>query len=622
MRMLLKLVLQNKKHLFLLIMTLLSMLIFSIATQMEIVELRILTEFTLDKDVNDNPINLNEEKNKNSDSFSMITKMFSSKDEASTSLINRWLDRFKNKFGLDHNITNLVILLLMVSVFKAASLFANQFSTQLIAVKVSKDLRKMYFEHIQTLPMTFYHKYGIGNLSARVVADANTISLSLNSLLSNYLRTPFAVFSSLIICYLTSWRLSLVLFIGLPLVAFPITFLAHRVKKLAWKLQRNQEGFSSVLVDFLAGIFTVKVFTMEKYSSKKYNQQNDYMANIEQKSAFYTSIARPILHTIGTLFLASVIILGLLVLRMSISELIMFCGLLYLCYEPIKKFAEENNNIQRGVAATERMFEVLKLESDIKDSPKAIKFNTFKDHIKFEDVWFRYEDTWVLKGVNFEVKKGETVALVGPTGSGKSTIVNLLPRLYNVEKGKILLDGLPLNAYTQKSIREAMAFVPQKSFLFLDTIASNISFGRDYSEKEIEIAAHQAHAYEFIKKLPNKYQTRLSEMGKNLSGGQQQRLSIARALVKQAPILILDEATSSLDAVSENLIKKAIGELHGKLTQIIVAHRLSTIEDADKIIYLEDGEITAQGTRQQLLDICPAFRRMWDAMYKDKKSYA
>ena len=300
---------------------------------------------------------------------------------------------------------------------------------------------------------------------------------------------------------------------------------------------------------------------------------------------------------------------------MSLSQLIVFCGLLQLVYEPVKKFADENANIQRGIVAAERMFEVLHLKPAIEDSKGAIELNGFKDSIEFENVWFRYQGEWILKDVSFTVKKGETVAIVGPTGAGKSTIVQLIPRLFEVQQGEIRIDGRPLNAYTQKSIREQIAFVSQKPFLFFDTVAANIAFGRNFSRERIELAAKRAHAEEFISRLPETYDAMLAEAGQNLSGGQQQRLAIARALVKEAPVLILDEATSALDAISELHIKHAIANLHGEVTQILIAHRLSTIEHADKIIYLDRGVKIAEGTRDELLKSCDPFRRMWEALY-------
>ncbi len=339
------------------------------------------------------------------------------------------------------------------------------------------------------------------------------------------------------------------------------------------------------------------------------------MAVLESKTAKYGLLTRPILHAITTLCLASVVLFGLYTIGLSLSQLIVFCGLLQLVYEPVKKFADENANIQRGVVAAERMFEVLHLKPEIEDKKGAISLPGFDDLIEFENVWFRYGEEWILKDVSFTVRKGETVAIVGPTGAGKSTIVQLLPRLHEVQKGEIRIDGKPLSAYTQKSLREQIAFVSQKPFLFCDTIAANISFGRNFSEERIQSASKRAHAEEFISRMPDKYDSKLDEAGQNLSGGQQQRLAIARALVKEAPILILDEATSALDSLSELHIKNAIANLHGEVTQILIAHRLSTIEHADKIIYIDRGVKIGEGNKDELLVTCEPFRRMWEALY-------
>jgi ABC-type multidrug transport system fused ATPase/permease subunit len=303
---------------------------------------------------------------------------------------------------------------------------------------------------------------------------------------------------------------------------------------------------------------------------------------------------------------------------MSLAELVVYCGLLHIFYEPIRKFADENGNVQKGVVAAERLFEVLNIESDIQDSPHAIEFNSFEKMIEFDRVWFRYGDEWVLRDVSFQVKKGESVAIVGATGSGKSTILQLIPRLYNIHEGSIKIDGRPLMDYTQESLRRQIAYVSQKPFLFCDSVRENIAYGQDLSMESIQRAAKKAHADEFIEDLKEKYDTVLAELGKNLSGGQQQRLAIARALAKEAPILILDEATSSLDSISENKIKEAIESLHGEITQIIVAHRLSTIEHVDKIIFIEHGIKIGEGAKEELYQTCPAFRLMWDAHFRQR----
>ncbi len=587
MKLLIQAALRNRQHLSLLILTFVTLLLLTIASQLEMFALGVLSKFGTD---------------------------FMQKQEANP--INWVLQFCQERFHFARSINALIAVLLCVAVFKAIWLFASRYTTQILSIRVSRDLRQQYFEHIQSLPMSFYQKHNIGSLSSRVVGDAGQIATSINSWLTNYLQTPFTIVTCLSMCFYLSWQLSLVIFVGMPLIVIPIVFLARRVKRVSRQLQANQERFANVLIDFLAGIQTVKIFSMEAFSLKKYKEQNDRMAVLESKTAKYGLLTRPILHAITTLCLASVVIFGLYTLGMSLSQLIVFCGLLQLIYEPVKKFADENANIQRGVVAAERMFEVLHLKPAIEDREGAIQLKAFEDKIEFDRVWFRYgSGEWILKDLSFTVKKGETVAIVGPTGAGKSTIVQLLPRLYEVERGEIRIDGKPVNAYTQKSLREQIAFVSQKPFLFLDTIAANIAFGRDFSKERIENAAKRAHAEEFITRLPEKYDAMLAEAGQNLSGGQQQRLAIARALVKEAPLLVLDEATSSLDAISELHIKNAVAKLHGEVTQILIAHRLSTIEHADKIIYLDRGVKIAEGNKDELLKTCEPFRRMWEALY-------
>ncbi len=629
MRLLLKLAIKNRRHLSLLIVTFFTLLALTVASQMEMFALGILSDNGADF------FNLFSEKaEKEQVRIEQVQEKWREIDEENTGIITKaqaakylarnkqdinplkWVMRkARQSLSLESHFVALILLLLGVAIFKAIWLFVSRYVTQLMAIRISRDLRQQYFEHIQSLGMTFYEKHNIGSLSSRVVGDAGQIANSINSWLTNYLQTPFTAISCLATCLYLSWQLAFVLCFGIPLIVFPIVILAKRVKRVAKQLQVNQEGFIGVLIDFLAGIQTVKIFSMEAFSLRKYKQQNDRMAHLESKTAKYGLLTRPIIHAVTTLCLASVVLFGLYVLGMSLSQLIVFCGLLHLVYEPVRKFADENAAIQRGIVAAERMFEVLNLKPDIEDHPQAEHLG-FSEHLVFDHVWFGYGGEWILRDVSFCVKKGETVAIVGPTGAGKSTIVRLLPRLFDVQKGEIRIDGKPIHAYTQKSLRTQIAFVAQKPFLFFDTIAANISFGCDFPEEEIVSAAERAHAAEFITRLPEAYETMLAEGGQNLSGGQQQRLAIARALIKKAPILILDEATSALDALSELHIQRAIQELHGQVTQILIAHRLSTIEHADRIIYLERGEKIAEGTREELLANCPQFRAMWDAHFR------
>jgi ABC-type multidrug transport system fused ATPase/permease subunit len=533
--------------------------------------------------------------------------------------IHHFLDHIRSLFEFsDNKVQKVALLLLGVAFFKGFFLFFSRYTTRVLAIKISRDLRQGYFDHIQTLSMSFYQRYNIGSLSTRVVGDASQIAVSLNAWITNYLHTPFALISTLSICFYLSWKLSLIIFVGVPLIILPVRLITRRVKKITKNLQKNQEKFASVLIDFLAGIQTVKIFSMENFTSKKYQKQNDDMEFLETKTTRYDLMTRPILHFVTTFCLVVILFIGLYGMHIELAELIVFCGLLHLFYEPIRKFADENACVQRGICAAERLFEVLDIKPEIKDSEDAKELVTFHHEIEFKDVWFRYENEWVLKGVSFKIPKAKTVAICGSTGSGKSTILQLIPRLYEVERGDILIDQVSIKQYSQKSLRSLISFVPQKPFLFNDTIRDNILFGKDISDEELKIAAKKAYADEFIDELQSGYETHINDMGKNLSGGQQQRVAIARALAKKSPILILDEATSSLDAVSEQKIKNAIEGLHGEMTQIIVAHRLSTIEHADKIIFIEKGNLIAEGSKEYLLKNCIQFRAMWEASSLEK----
>lgn len=634
MKLLLLAALRTKKHFYLAIIALVTLIFLSVANQMEIFSIGVLSNsgadfFTLfgTKKEAVSKISFKDVENK----WKKIDRKHRgviSKRDASSYLASQkgknplqWIFyKVTDYFDFHKNFVSLIIFLVGVALFKAVFLFTARYATQKLSVLVTRDLRQQYFEHLQTLSLGFYQTQNIGSLTSRSVADAGQIASSLNSFLTNFVQTPFAIVSNLFLCFFLSWRLSLVIFFGLPLVIIPVIYLTKRVKKYSRQLQRNQENFSSVLIDFLSGIQVVKMFSMESFSLEKYKEQNDLQAHLECKSAKFSLLTRPILHTITTFCLAVVVIFGLYFLQMTISQLLVFCGLLHLFYEPVKKFAEESANVQRGIVAAERMFEVLNLKPEIQDQEGALEFEDFTDKIEFDHVSFKYQDVWVLKDLSFTVEKGQTVAIVGPTGAGKSTIVQLIPRLYDVQEGEIRIDGVSLKKYSQKSLREKISFVPQKSFLFFDTILQNVGFGRKFALEDIILASKKAYAHEFIIKMPDHYHTKLAEAGKNLSGGQQQRIAIARALMKKAPILVMDEATSSLDAISENRIKKAMEDLHGEVTQIIIAHRLSTIEHVDKIIFLDQGRKVAEGTKDELLCSCESFRNMWNAFHHTKET--
>jgi ABC-type multidrug transport system fused ATPase/permease subunit len=627
MRFLFRAILKCKKHLILGVFTMLSLFVLTVANQMEMLSLGFLANSGSDffllfgHDKQSNSVSLKEvqEQWKKIDSkgSGSICKgdaaLYMAKHKKNNPVTNI-LNKISAQFNLQENFLHLMLLLASVAIFKALWQFISRYLTQVLAICVSRDLRQHYFEHIQFLPLSFYHEYNMGALTSRSIGDASQISASLNSCIVNYLQTPFTFVTTLMGCFYLSWQLSLIIFIGLPLVLFPIVVFTKKIKKVSRQLQKNQESFTSVLLDFLGGIQIVKIFSMEKVTRDKYKEQNDRMAYLECKNAKYAHLTRPVLHLVTTGCMITVVIFGLYFLKMTVAQLIVFVGLLYLCYEPIKRFADENGNIQKGVVAAERMFQVLELKTYAKEEGGE-SISGFVDCIEFDNVSFKYGDNLVLKGVSFKVKKGESVAIVGPTGSGKTTLVQLLPRLFDVYEGEIRIDGIPINTYSLKSLRENISFVPQRPFLFFDTIAENICFGNDFSQEEIIKAAKQAHAHEFIKELSKGYDTVIAETGKSLSGGEQQRLAIARALIKKAPILVMDEATASLDAISESKIRLMMRQLHGKVTQIIIAHRLSMLEYADRIIYISNGMKLAEGTKEELLKTSEEFKAMWDSFH-------
>lgn len=527
--------------------------------------------------------------------------------------LNNLMRWFAGRIDWLSNLALLALVLLVVAIFRGICVFGSSYTQQLVMIRVSRDLRQHYFEHIQALPMRFYHKHNIGSLSCRAYEDAYQIAEAIQAGMVTYIQTPFAVLSSLLICLYMSFQLSLVVFIAFPILILPIVYFSKRVKRVQRRLLKNHEGIWSLLHQFLGGIQTIKIFGMERFSLSRYTKQNGEMAALEERAARYGYMARPVLHAASTALLAAIILYGLYVARLSVSEILVFCGMVYVMYEPIKRFNDENIKIQRGMAAAERMFEVLDLKITDRDQEGALPLAGLCEQIEFDRVSFRYGEEWVLQEVSFSIRKGEAVALIGPTGAGKSTLAQLLPRLYEVTEGEIRIDGKSISAYQLGALRRQISYVPQKPFLFVDSIGENIAVGRPVSLAQIERAAKRAHADEFIERLPQGYSTYLStDMGGSLSGGQQQRLAIARALVQEAPILIMDEATSALDTVSEDRIKQAVRELKGEVTQIIIAHRLSTIEYVDRIIYLEGGRLVAQGTKEELLATCPGFRLMWE----------
>ncbi|BAE81399.1 ABC transporter for multidrug [Chlamydia felis Fe/C-56] len=631
MKLLLKAVLRHKKHLTLLGFSLLAILGLTVSSQAEIFSLGLIAKtgpdaFVLFARKENNRLvkasQLSQEQilerwsdispNSEPITTAQANAYISRYGNGATSITSK-LSRFISHYIDLSRFGSLALFLVFVAIFKAITLFFQRFLSQVVAIRVSCDLRRDYFQALQKLPMTFFHAHDMGNLSSRVITDSTSIAQAVNSLMVNYVQAPITLTLALAVCLSISWKFSLLVCIAFPVLILPIVIIARKIKALAKKIQKNQDKFSSVLLDFLAGIVTVKVFCTESFAFKKYCDQNSQIAALEEKSAAYGLLPRPLLHTIASLFFAFVVIIGLYKFNIAPEELIVFCGLLYLIYDPVKKFGDENTTIMKGCAAAERFYEVLSHPDQYNESADSREFLGLARSVEFRDVSFSYDnEKTVLKNLSFTINKGEAIGIVGSTGSGKTTVSKLLPRLYQVSQGEILLDGISIKEYSKSSLRNHIGCVLQHPFLFYDTIWNNLTCGKDIPEEDVIHALKQAHAYEFVQRMPLGVHSLLEESGKNLSGGQQQRLTIARALLKNASILILDEATSSLDPISENYIKEIIGRLKGQCTQIIIAHKFSTLEHVDRVIYLEHGEKVAEGMKDELLSSCPSFLKMWE----------
>lgn len=626
---LLALAVQYRKNCLILLVTALSMLLGTLATQLELVSIGVISNQSVDAFSLFSPSGESLEVLEKADiergwskidsqDQGYITKQAAASylaEKEEGRLFIKLMARLSQYGDFFHNPVRLALYFLVVALIKAFATFFQGYTTSLVAIRVSKQLRQNYFDHIQKLSLHFYHRYNIGSLAVRISSDAEAVALATNSLLTNYLQTPFTLISSLVLLYYISARLFFTLFFVVPLLIAPIWILTKKVKRITKATRSRQEQITNVLYEFLAGIQTIKSFSMEQFSSKKYSQCNENVVRLEEKGSRYSHLLRPILHFFGSMFIVALILWGFYVASLSLSELLVFCGILSQMYEPIKRFAEQNIQIQKGVVSADRIDEVMQIQPDLKDLPTAIEMPAFSKEIRFQDVYFKYDEkdpNWILQDFNLTISKGEFVAIVGPTGVGKSTLVQLLLRLYDADRGSVLIDGVDIRQFQQDSLRRSIAYVPQRPFLFLDTIEANIAFGEPLTQENVVKAAKMAHADEFICKMPSGYQSVLQEMGKDLSGGQQQRLALARALYKKSEILILDEATSSLDVVTEGKIKDALKDLYGEKTLIVIAHRLSTVASADRIVYMDEGKAIT-GSLNDLLASSRKFSAMWNS---------
>lgn len=494
---------------------------------------------------------------------------------------------------------------IIVYFLRGLGLYGQEYLMSHVGQNIIRRLRNRLYDHIQDLPLSFFHKEKTGTLMSRITNDVNTIKSMVSSVVTGSVRDCFTIVGLTIVIFTQIWDLALFAFIILPLAFYPIVALGRRVRKVSRKCLEAIADMSSFLHETFAGNKIVKAFGMEAYEKKRFADKSFQLFKLEMKEVRAKSLSSPIMEFLGGLGIAFVIWYGgyrVISGTYTTGTFVSFLAAVVMLYDPVKKLSKLNNQLQQGLAATDRIFDIIERQSDIKEDENPVVLKRSPHNVAFDNVSFRYKDVTVLKNINLEVKSGEILALVGMSGGGKTSLVNLIPRFYDVSNGAIYIDGVDLRKASVSSLRDQIAIVTQEPILFNDTVRNNIAYGSpNASEKDIEAAARAAYAYDFILGFPDQFDTILGELGGRLSGGEKQRICIARALIKDAPILILDEATSSLDTESERLVQKALENLMKGRTTFVIAHRLSTIGYANRIIVIIDGRIVEEGRHEDLM---------------------
>jgi subfamily B ATP-binding cassette protein MsbA len=503
----------------------------------------------------------------------------------------------------------LFICLLSLSLFFFKNLFRYlaSYAITFLRTGIVKDLRDKLYNKIVELPVAYFSEKRKGDIIARMTSDVQEVENSILTSIETIVREPLTVIISITIMLFMSLKLTLFVFILLPVSGFIISSISKKLKASSGKAQKETGNFLSFIEETLTGLRIIKGFNAESVIEKKFNNSTRNFRKLMTSVFHRQTLASPMSEFLGSATIIAILWYGgaEVINKTSALDSSKFLGYILLFYtvlNPIKLITTTFYNIQKGEASAERIMTVLNTENRIKDKQDAIIKEEFKSKIEFKNISFKYKDDYVLKDFSLTINKGETVALVGQSGSGKSTLANLITRFYDVNKGDILIDGESIKNVTKKSLRNLMGIVSQDSILFNDSITNNIKLGTQ-SATDIAIleAAKIANADEFIQNLPEKYNTNIGDSGNTLSGGQKQRLSIARAVLKNPPIMILDEATSALDTESEQLVQIALEKMMQNRTSLVIAHRLSTIQKADSIVVMKKGKIVEQGKHDELL---------------------
>ncbi|WP_435133315.1 ABC transporter ATP-binding protein [Formosa sp. A9] len=521
------------------------------------------------------------------------------------------------KANQGHDDVLIFMVILVVSMFLLKNFFnylAMYFIT-FLRNGVLKDIRNALYDKYLELPLSFFSEKRKGDSIARISSDVQEIQTSFLSILELIVREPLMIVFTINAMFLISVKLTIFVFIFIPVSGFLISLIGKSLKKKSDRVQQEQGYFLSIVDETLGGLKVIKGFTAEALFGQKFRASTSRYYDYSNTLLNRQNLASPTSEFLGITVISILLWYGG---RMVLNEnaldaglFFVYMGLAYNILTPAKAISKASYGVKKGNAAAERVLEILNTESPLKDKPNAVTKPNFTTAIDINNVSFKYEDEWVLKNFSLHVSKGKTVALVGQSGSGKSTIANLVTRFYDVNEGNITIDGQDIRDLTKHSLRGLMGLVTQDSILFNDTIKNNLLIGNtNATDQDIIEALQVANAWEFVKDLPNGIDTNIGDSGNKLSGGQKQRLSIARAVLKNPPIMILDEATSALDTESERLVQKALENMMKNRTSIVIAHRLSTIQNADAIVVMQKGEIVEQGTHEQLLQNNGAYKKL------------
>jgi len=526
-------------------------------------------------------------------------------------------------FKQDHTML-MVVPLAIMGIFLVKGFFYYSYSYLLekVGQSVIRDIRNKLYSHIQSLPLSFFNKKPTGELISRVISDVTLIQGAVSNVLVGILKDTCQVLFLIGVIFYQNWRMATISMILLPLVIYPIVNFGRRHRRLSKGSQQTTAQVSNILYETITGNRIVKAFCMERYEISRFAETLDRLFAIVMRNTRISAISHPLMEFFGGIGISLVVWYGgsqVLAGKSTPGTFFSFLTALIMIYEPIKGVSKINNSLQQGIAAAERVFDILDVEPDVAEKKDALEMPSVKDVIEFRDVRFKYDDhTEVLKGINLKVMAGEVLALVGSSGGGKSTLVNLIPRFFDVSSGSLTFDGTDIRDVTLASLRRQIGIVTQQTILFNESVRNNISYGSpDASFEQIREAARAAHALNFIEQLPEGFDTVIGESGARLSGGERQRVSIARAILKNAPILILDEATSSLDTESEREVQQAIENLVQSRTTFVIAHRLSTIRNADRIIVIQEGKIAEEGTHDSLLPLGGVYKMLHDMQFQD-----